>query len=212
MKILIIGFQHSGTTMLRNLINAHSDVSVIYNENRYIELDKSRHWIMGMIEPEVYPDGKKMSWGEKIPWVDGEGDRVIKLSRKWFSFFGKKSRIIHIIRHPIDVALSINKSDVDSTVKLWEQSIPKVIDFLDSDDRCATILFEDLLDWPFGMLDNMFQFLKLKRDPKRIHDVMNTELKFGKINSDRAYAFKNLENFNKTYDYIKMIGRIKTLI
>lgn len=205
-KILIIGFQHSGTTMLRLLIQAHPQVSKIYDEHRYIEINKPKEWLMPIIKKDIYPNGKRMSWGDKIPWVDGKGNRIIRLSKRWFKFFGKTARVIHILRHPLDVALSISPMYKNS-LKLILKSDPKVINFVNSDRRASTILFEDLVTKPKEKLSNIFSFCNLKHDEKTIKRVMNTELKYGKINSDRAFAYKT-KNLNENVDYSKLIDML----
>jgi len=207
-KILIIGFQHSGTTMLRQLINNHPQVSIIYDEHRYIELPQSKEWIMSLISKEVYPNGKKMSWGEKIPWVDGDSGRIISLSKRWFKFFGKDSRIIHILRHPLDVALSISP-DYERSLKLILKSDPKVIDFVNSDKRSSTILYEDLVNNPLEKLISIFSFCNLNSTEKVVKKVMNFEgLKFGGINSDRAFAYKK-KGYKEIVDYNSLIKKVK---
>jgi hypothetical protein len=45
-KILITGFMHSGTTLLLQLINSHSEVGWIQFEDGYIEFDKPKEWVL----------------------------------------------------------------------------------------------------------------------------------------------------------------------
>lgn len=204
-KILIIGFQHSGTTMLSLLMQAHPQISRLYNEERLIELDKPKEFIMFIVGDEVYPNGKKMAWGDKVPWIDGKGDRIIRLSKRWIKFFGKDARIIHILRHPLDVALSISLDMYKHDLKLILKSDPKVIDFVNSNKKAATVLFEDLVTNPEEKLKSIFSFCNLKHDKKTIRKIMNTELKFGKINPDRAFAHKT-KKLNIDVDYTKLIN------
>jgi len=213
-KILITGFQHSGTTLLQQLINCHPEVGWIESEEGYIEFDKPKDWIVMMAKKRV-PNLKKYAWGEKIPWgnrpSDKHGERVIGFSKKWLKFFGKKARIIHILRHPIDVASSgsLNGSPGKNALDLIFNSLPKYIDFINTDRRCATIVYEDLVLEPELYLSKIFKFLNLKDDKKIVKSVMNTTLKFGKINPERAYAYRVRSNSNLEIDYDQFTERLE---
>jgi len=50
--------------------------------------------------------------------------------------------------------------------------------------------------------------LSLDSGPKIIQKVMNGPLKFGKINADRAFAYRK-KDVKKEFDYNKLIERIK---
>lgn len=209
-KILIIGFQHSGTTLLRSLINSHPQVSIIFHEDRFIELDKSKEFIVKLVSDIVYPDGKKMSWGDKIPWVDGKGDRIIRLSKKWFNFFGKSARLILILRHPLDIALSIAPLNHKKQLKLILSSTPKVIDFVNGDGRAATILYEDLVMNPNETLTSLFSFCGLASDKKVIRKISEKkDLTFGRINPERAFAYRKKGVSDSLVDYEKLVSRVK---
>jgi len=212
-KILIIGFRHSGTTMLMQLLRSHPQVGWIEFEESYIEFDKPRKWILMLAKKKV-PDLKNYAWGEKIPWAlrenDKQGERVIKFSKKWLKFFRKDARVLHILRHPIDVALSGSGDKVaKKEIKYMMSSLPKVIDFVNSNKRCATVLYEELVTNPEVFLPSIFNFLKLKSTKKIVNKVINTPLKFGKINSSRAYAHLFDSSTNMEIDYDIFINRLK---
>ena len=191
-KILIIGFKHSGTTMLMQLLRAHPQVGWIEFEESLIESNEPREWIL-KIASKMVPDLKKYAWGEKIPWGlrenDIKGQRPINFSKKWLKYF-KDGRVVHILRHPLDVALSGSGNQVGKKeMKYIMSSVPKVIDFINSNKRCTTILYEELVIQPEVYLPKLFDFLNLKSTKKIVNKVINTPLKFGKINADRAYAY-----------------------
>jgi len=211
-KIFITGFRHSGTTMLMSLLNAHPQVGQIEFEEGYIEFNRSRQWILMHASRKV-PNLKKYAWGEKIPWgtrkKDVNGKRAITMINRWLKLFKSQARVLHILRHPIDVALSGGREKVGE--KDWEfitTTVPKVIDYTNKHSRCATIVYEDLLLDPHTHLKSIFKWLGLRYDKKTVERVANTKLKFGKINPDRAFAYKN-KNVNKEVDYDKLIERVK---
>jgi hypothetical protein len=211
-KILITGFMHSGTTMLMSLLRAHPQVGWIEFEEGYIEFDKPKEWVLMMASKSV-SDLSEKAWGDKIPWgnrkKDINAERPIEFTKKWMKYFGKKARVLHIIRHPIDVALSGGgKTPSEDTLKQIFSSIPKYIDFINNNSRIATIVYEDLVTEPKKYLSKIFDFLALKTNDKIVNKVINTELKFGKINSDRAFAYKR-KGLKSTVDYNDFLKHIK---
>jgi len=121
MKILVIGFQRSGTTLLRRLIDLHPNVLWILHETRLLSKEGltnvnviSRYIKNNISNAESYKFATilKKNWGEKLPWY-GNGSNIIYYANKWSNIFRDESKIIHIVRHPIDVALSnVEKRDL----------------------------------------------------------------------------------------------------
>jgi len=213
-KIFITGFRHSGTTMLMQLLRSHPQVGWIEMEEGFIEFDEPKNWVLMHASRKV-KDIKKFAWGEKMPWgtrdTDVDGKRAIRMIKKWLKMFKGKARVLHILRHPIDVAISGGGRRNKVGKKDWKfitTTVPKVIDFMNNNSKCATIVYEDLLTDPQTHLTNIFNFLGLKSDKKIIESVANTKLKFGKINPDRAFAYKN-KQINIKFDYDKLIERVK---
>jgi hypothetical protein len=213
-KILITGFRHSGTTMTRLLVQAHPQVGWIFDEESYIELDKPKEFIEAMASKRV--DIAKQSWGEKIPWGtrpnDLKAERAIAFSKKWLKFFRGKARVLHVLRHPLDVALSGTYSmgiAGQESLNFMDSSLPKFIEFINSDNRCATVLYEDILLDTYRTLAEMFKFLNLKHDPKTIYKVQYTKIKFGGINPSRAYAHRVNSSTNLQIDYQKIVDSLQ---
>ena len=210
-KIFITGFRHSGTTMLHQLVKAHPQVGFIENEESYIDFDKPKNWILMQARRKV-PNMKKYAWGEKIPWgtrdTDVGGKRAIRMTKKWLKFFRGKARVLHILRHPFDVAISGSGKIGKKDWKFITTTVPLVIDYMNKSPKCATVVYEDLVTRPQIHLRNIFQFLSLDSSPKTVQKIIDTPLKFGRINSDRAFAFKN-KKINREFDYDELIERVK---
>jgi hypothetical protein len=204
-KILITGFRHSGTTLLLQLLRSHPQVGWIEFEEGYIEFDKPREWIIGMAQKRV-SNFKKYAWGEKIPWGirpdDKYAERAIKFSKRWLRFFGKKARIIQMLRHPIDAASS-GRDDGNpghDALEFMTTSLPKYIDFINLDKRCATLVYENLVLEPAVYLPKVFKFLGLDSKSEIVENIiLNEELKFKRINPDRAYSYKG-DGMDEEYD------------
>lgn len=213
-KLLITGFKHSGTTMLMQLLRSHPQVGWIEMEEGYIEYDKPKDWVLMMAKKRA-PNMKEKLWGDKLPWGERDDDidakRPIRFSNKWLNMFGKQARILHILRHPIDVASSGRNDGEPGEIVLKEilNSVPKYIDFINNHIKIATIVYENLVMNPHKHLSNIFNFLEIISSEKVIDNVANTKLKFDKINSDRAYAFqKKNKKMNIDIDYNEITERI----
>lgn len=211
-KIFITGFRHSGTTMTHQLIKAHPQVGWIENEESYIEFDKPKEWVLKMGSHKV-DDFKKYAWGEKIPWgvrtEDKDGQRAIGMIKKWLKYFGKQARCIQVLRHPFDVFLSDRGGNVilDKEFKWQVNTVGKVIDFMNRDPRCAIVIYEELVTYPEDHLREIFKFLNLHYGKKIIDKVINSPLKFGKINADRAFAYRS-KTIKYDYDYSKLVRKV----
>jgi len=212
-KILITGFKHSGTTMLMQLLRNHPQVGWIEMEEAYIEYNKPKEWVLQMASKRGF-NLKEKAWGEKIPWgnrsVDVDAGRAIAFTKRWIKFFTKQARVLHILRHPIDVASS-GRPDGKPNYKTLKQifkSVPQYIEFINGRDNCATIVYEDLVINPTKHLHNIFNFCGLMSSEKILNRVKNSHLKFGRINADRAYAYKKTID-SPTVEYEKFLERLE---
>lgn len=211
-KILITGYKHSGTTMLMGLLRNHPQVGWIEMEEGYIEYDKPREWVLQMARKRV-ANLKEQAWGEKIPWGNRESDkdakRSIAFTKKWLKYFGKQSRVLHILRHPIDVASSgrPDGNPGEDTLKQIINTVPKYIEYINNSFYCATILYEDLLLDPKEHLNNIFKFCGLMTSEKILNRTLNGPLKFGKINPERAFAFKK-KGIESSVDYDSIVDQL----
>ncbi len=214
-KILITGFMHSGTTLLHQLVKAHPQVGWIENEKNYIEYDKPKQWILMMASKQV-SNPNQYAWGEKIPYKQkGGAERACSLIHKWKHYFTSEAKILNIVRHPIDVALSSTAERYEYNTEylnLILDVVPKVCHEVNQLDEGISLVYEELLEDPYPYLKSIFSFLTLKDDEDTISNIIDSvELKFNKINADRAYAFrkKGLEDIINYNDIINNMKSIK---
>jgi hypothetical protein len=205
-KVLITGFKHSGTTLLHQLIDAHPQVGHIENEKNLITYDKPVEWVL-LFASKYVSNLKKKMWGEKIPYgksISDDENKAIEMITKWLKYFKDEARVIHIVRHPLDVVLSGSlhrRNYMQSDLDFILRSVSKVIDFTNPINKCATLIYEDLVSNPSYYLYRIFSFLGLDTDRETIKRVVDApELKFNKINSNRAFAFKK-KGLDDSVDY-----------
>ena len=148
MKILIIGFQRSGTTLLRRLITMHPDVRSIMHEHFLLAKHKSPKAVKVFLQSRGIK--VKENWGDKSPYYPNiRKIPVEKYCNTWVEYFGKEeSKIIHVYRHPYDVAFSINnKYKHQSFIKgitLYRKSIPRALKTIDM-PQMFSFKYEDIV-------------------------------------------------------------------
>lgn len=185
-KILIIGFQRSGTTLLRRLISFHPDVTKCFHETKLLSKKNFNKNING-------------NWGEKIPWYDGSGKFIINYVNKWIDLFKEEARILHIIRSIDDVVNSnfnFKSFDKNETKNKYIKSMFNVRKTFYHEPKYKEILFENLVTGPFKSSLEIFKFCNLDHSEHIIKDIISPGKDkwryFDNINSKRANNYKKL--------------------
>jgi len=217
MKILVIGYQRSGTTLLRRLISLHPDVIHMIHEKRILRHGKNKQQIMNYVNH--FPECKKCTlqntWGEKVPFYDNTGGMGSAYCKRWVNMFGKDARIIYIIRHPLDIAISnvkMKKSKARSVPKLTnilQRIYPQTFETLrnrpDVLKKMMIISFETLVTKPDESLKRIFDFCGLRTDDDIIQRIAGSKKKqlryFDGINSKRAFSYKKEGYDDSDIDY-----------
>ena len=151
------------------------------------------------------------NWGEKIPYYNLRLRKndfnidLVKYCARWNSYFQDDSRIIHIIRHPVDVCISNKNSGYSPNFQdpfdLWFKNVPKVVkNFERKFDNVLTIKYEDLILDSARLLEEIYAFCKLDSSSTVIEEILSGKsfYKFKNLDRTRAFNYRNLPNFDAT--------------
>lgn len=195
MKILIIGFQRSGTTLMRRIIHGHPDVRRIFHESFLLKKYQNKPALLNFISRSGL-NRKKDTWGEKVPFYPSIRQiPTLQYCDKWNEWFGNNSRILHIIRHPIDVSLSISKKykreNTKKSLNMYKTRMIKYIPEIESKPNTFTFKYEDVLINPDDIVPKIFEFCSIKKDvnfKEYLSRIKNP--KYQTLDKLRAFAHK----------------------
>jgi len=216
MMIFVSGYQRSGTTLLRRLLCGYPKTHVLH-EARLIRGAKSKQQLLMRFKSHKIE--KHDNFGEKLPYASPKGSDAIGDMMRWIKFFGEKGRILHIVRHPIAVAISNCKrwpnKGTHVPLRNYTDGVPRVIDFVNENPKiCMNVIYEELVTEPDRVLAEILNFCNLKCNKELIKKMKNAPLRyFPNINADRAYAYKNeVKDYKIKQKYIpyeEVLERIK---
>jgi hypothetical protein len=216
MNILIIGFQRSGTTLLRRLIQLHPQVKRIFHESALLKKYNDKKILLEYVKTNGIKL-KKDNWGEKVPYYPtAKQYPIVKYCKKWEDYFGDKSRILHVVRHPYDVAFSIlNKFDdvvsIDKPIKIYRNIIRSSVPEINKLKSTFTFKYEDLLLNSDEMMFKIYEHCGLSSDFDFKREMINIENPlYQNINPERAFAYKR-KDINSDYKLKPVIEILNTI-
>jgi hypothetical protein len=114
--------------------------------------------------------GRRFAWGWKDP-------RTCLVLPQWLRLF-PAARVLHVVRHPLDVALSLARRegfarergwshaaaalDLEHSLRLWETHLEECLRYRSLGERYHEVRFEDLAAEPALHLRRMVDFAGLK--------------------------------------------------
>lgn len=176
MKILIISFPRSGTSLLYRIIKKHPKMKMMHFETNMMKLvGTPREKTL----KQIFPKGKNV--GEKIIYernmMGTGGPTAFEYCERWIRRFGEEATILQIIRHPYDVwnSLLMKKyvprrieHSIIRMLNLYFRHIPNSFHEISKLKNSFTIKYEDLIMNPEVFIPEIYK-----------HCGLNSNYKFG---------------------------------
>lgn len=165
--ILIIGFQRSGTTLLRRLVSMHPDLS--YNLMH-------ETWALNTVAtPEEALDKIRdgdscIEAGEKLAYINP--DPMLRYMHKWRGFW-PGSLVIHIVRG-LDAVLESNVRVFKKDPEVIEREYWRAQEAMKKAD-VYTIQYEALCKYPQAELSRLYACIGRMPDNDYIYQVLHTK-------------------------------------
>ena len=222
MIILIAGFQRSGTTLTRELMEKRPDVVKIFHEEKLLNkglcLFKMEQFLMDNGISNPY----NMTWGDKVPFFSNSANGILHYVNEWRKLWGKRTRIIYLVRHPIDVAISNGKFgrkrgynyNEEEIMRMQDFIIPSIVRDLERMKDVLIVSYESLVVRTFQTLRRIFEFCQL--DPLYTGEIIRSKIgkRWGKVKSSRAFMYRwrgcptSLLKLSYDYDGLRSSSKI----
>jgi hypothetical protein len=202
MKILVVGFPRSGTSLTYRIFDKHPEIKRMFFETFIIRNRKKKNLIN--LYKQFAPG---VGCGEKIiytkPVIGKEGSlSAIEYCERWNNYFKSEARIIQPVRHPIDSWNSMLKNSVHRKKKdfmerlyhLYFKTIPKYTEIINSFPNCFTFKYENLVMNRDDVVRQLYLFCNLS--PFKF----NERMKKGRVFSSQKLPFKDIEKMQEALD------------
>lgn len=210
MKILVVGFPRSGTSLTYRIFEKHPQVKKMFFEKWVIKKSQTKEEFY-----QRFPVFNGSTCGEKViceKRVTGKigktNQTIVDYCLKWNDWFGKEAKIVQIVRYPFDslnsLVMSKNRFKRGPMFSLVYQEylkyIPNYMIEISKIHNCKTIKFENLVDTPNEIIKSLYEHCNL--DP-------NHKFKEA-IRKDRS--FKYLRNKKLLFEYDdRLVGIVNKL-
>ena len=207
--IIIGGFYRSGTSLLRRLLDSHSNIHCgpevkffkdFYGDYLHDELSHVRFFhtlkALGLDEYEMMATfGKAFIASHELAarkrgkkrWADKNPENVLYL-RQWHWLLEGKLFFVHVVRHPLDALASLaeagfNKAvpaEFDGKLKLFRQFSEKALSYTECNpDTSVLIRYEELVTNTENTLSGLLDKLGETFEPSVIEEFASTKRQVG---------------------------------
>lgn len=173
MKILVIGFPRSGTSLTYRIIQNNPDVKRMFFETWLLIQAKTKKQLI-----KKYP-ALKSTCGEKVineKRVIGKIGRsnlnIVAYCLQWNDWFGDEAKIIQIVRHPCDSLNSLfilkkkfpRGPEFKKVYHEYLNYIPQFANDIFNLSNCLTIKYENLLSNTEQVIKNIYNHCNINSD------------------------------------------------
>ena len=208
MKILVVGFPRSGTTLTYRIFETHPQVEEMIFE-KYILLNKQliKSFTPGRI------CGGKVTYEKRVLGKIGKSTyNIVDYCKDWNKLFKDEARIIQIIRHPFDSlnSLVVSKKRFKrgpSAVRVYKEYLKYMAGYtlnIAELDNCITIKYEDLVMNPDKVIKKLYKHCNLNQT--KFKEKMKTKRIFNYKHKDFLFEWDDrLEGVIDSFNLIKGI-------
>ena len=180
---LVIGYERSGTSMLRRLMSMHPglDYDIVHEKVKLLWRSKTSKQAIKTLTLPAQQHGTitgvaSILSGQKIPYV---GFSAAKKTIDHFVHLFPTVSIVHIVRDPVGAVNSQVKTFKKKEMRCVSQyfkSVPRIIKYLENSNiRHIKIDYADVVDSPHNLLSRLYIWMGEKVTTEHINRVITTK-------------------------------------
>lgn len=196
MKILVVGFPRSGTSLTHRIFEKHPDVKRMFFESWMLKKASSKKDLINRFALFKQTCGEKVIWEKKVTGKFGKTDQtIVDYCLKWNEWFQDEAKIIQIVRHPFDSLNSLiilkkkapRGPSFEKTYAQFLNCASRFINDMKSIPNCFTIKYEDLVMNPDNTIKKLYEHCEINPTHKH-QEKMKTKRIFNY--KDREFLFE----------------------
>jgi hypothetical protein len=193
MKILVIGFPRSGTTLMHGTIERHPQMEQMFFETNMMKrIGTQKVNTLNQVFPKGKNSGEKVIYEKDIMGKKGSGAPTpVEYCKLWNKRFKGEARIIQIVRHPYDVWNSILikkyvRRDIKDAIikmeKIYFEFVPTYFTNIARLKNCLTVKYEDIVSNSEIVIPKIYEHCGLD----------STHFPKEQMRSGRLFAYKRI--------------------
>jgi hypothetical protein len=215
MKILVVGFPRSGTSMTNRIFASNPDVKKMFFEKWMLKRGETKQELMQKHPVFNNTCGEKVIWAKRVTGKIGtSNESIVDYCHKWNRFFGKEARIIQIVRHPYDSlnSLVISKKRFPrgpvfkANYHEYQNYALQFFKGIHEIDNCFTIKYEDLITNPEVNIRRMYEHCNINPDHK-----IREKMKVGRVFNykEKDFLFEYNDKLKEIIDLLNTFEGVK---
>lgn len=211
MKILVVGFPRSGTSLTYRIFKKHPDVKQMIFERWMLKQADTKQQLISLYPFFNSTCGEKVIWAKRVTGKIGKTKNdIIDYCNQWNDWFGNEARIVQIIRHPFDSlnSLVISKKRLprgpsfENVYREYLKCAGIFVDGIRSIPNCMTIKYESLITDSDSVIKKLYSHCNIDptfQYPEKMKQkrVLNYQEKDFLFNYDERLE-KIIDVFNET--------------
>jgi hypothetical protein len=218
-RILVVGFPRSGTSLTLRILEKNPLVTKTFFEKFILFNQKEKRFYSGLEFCRMYNNIVNDTFAEKIIWekkYQGKAYVTANIScidycNYWNEMFGERSRIINIVRHPIDSWNSLVKlrkkqgriAKLDLEFQWYQDCAIELFTEIPKIENCMVLKYEDLIKNSDDVVKKIYQFCDIDV-PISFDEKMRDKRVFN-------YKWFGVRDELKNYNFKPIIEALNTL-